>query len=385
MKVADIKSKLVGPDIIFSADFFISSPIGLRRRDKILNVITGKGRLFPYHIWFKIPKRYCRRANPEDSFFIIAYMFAAKLDEPLHFDGQVSEKLYSNIRKAGVLLKLKNPEIEIVAKGLVKRKNKNNGVAQFFSLGIDSFYTLLAGPMSNSQPRKKFIVFVEGFDLTGRSKDLVDRVSKNINLVTKETRTIPVWIKTNLRSISYRIIDWELFHGAVLAASGLLLSNEVKTIYINATDSYHSDILWGTNKELDLLWSTESMSFLSSGDGLTRIQKVEEIKKTRYLDLFLENLRVCYQKYSQRDALYNCSHCPKCIFSQYILLGSGIKEPFPTFFGSTLDNLNPRHSVTTPYNYPSWREIYRRLKTKAGYREHASKLKKILQAKGVLT
>ena len=384
MIVTDIKSKNVGKNIIFSANFFISSPVGLRRRDKILNVVIGKGWLFPYHIWFKIPKKYCQGVSPNDSFFIIAYMLAAKLDEPLHFDGQVSEKLYSNIRKTSILLKLKNPGIKIVTEGLVKRKMKNNGVAQFFSLGIDSFYTLLAGPMSKSRLSKKYIIFIEGFDLTGRSKNLVDKVSKNINLVARETRTIPVWIKTNLRSISYEIIDWEIFHGAVLAAAGLLLSNEVKIIYINATDSYHSDILWGTSKDLDQLWSTESVSFLSSGAKLSRIQKVEKIKKTGNFNLFVDNLRVCYQKYDQKDAPYNCSQCPKCIFNQYVLLGCGVKEPIPTFFGSAFDNLLPEISVTTPYNYPSWREIYRRLKTKAGYRKHASKLKKIFQARGVL-
>jgi len=381
MKVVNLQRKIVGPDVIFSADFFFASLPG-QRRDRLVSRLTGRGWLWPYRVWFRVQKQYGSDTSPEDTFFILAYLFAAAQGEDLEFGGEVSKQLFENIRATASYLKLRDPDVEVAVKGLVSRRRTGQGIGQLFTLGVDSFFTLLAGPMAESFSKEKYLIFVEGFDVSHRSRNLIRQIHTNTVAVAESTSTKPVFVATNVRPLCDRVISWDNFHGAALAAVGLLLGRKIGSIYINATDGYRIGLVWGTSLYLDRLWSTEAVSFLSSGADLGRMEKVEKIKESRHFDLFLQNVRVCGENYDQEDAPYNCSRCTKCVFTQFVLLACDIRVPFPSFGGVPLADLMP--GINTPFNFPTWEKIYHRLKAKPEHRQLAGKLGRILQHKGVL-
>jgi len=87
----------------------------------------------------------------------------------------------------------------------------------------------------------------------------------------------------------------------------LLLSDQMRTVYVAASHSYRDLLPLGSHPILDPLWSTETMEIVHDGCEATRPEKVARLATC---DLALKTLRVCWEN---RDGAYNCGKCRKCL------------------------------------------------------------------------
>jgi len=311
-------------------------------------------------IWFKSPILYSKSADPADSFFIVAYTLSLALNEDLEFDGVVSAKLLKNITKIKKYVGYPKNNVRVKTKGVVKRKIIGKKTGLFFTLGTDSFHALLCSNKINSDKRKfDCLVFIDGIEIEKVSKKAYRKIHKRIESVAKETKTKAIFLETNIRSVSDKIIHWELFHGAALAANGLLLSGVLRKIYISGCDDYMYYFPWGTGVKIDRMWSTEALSFFSADPTLFRHDKMRNISKSANKELFLENLWVCWKADLKND-IKNCSKCEKCLRTHLLLSVYGLKSPIRLFKRIDIKDLR---KVNIPKGFePSWNKIHKLLK-----------------------
>ncbi|HRN71182.1 MAG TPA: hypothetical protein PLS49_08440, partial [Candidatus Woesebacteria bacterium] len=287
----------------------------------------------------------------EDAFFVMAYPLALTLNETLYFNGSVSKLIFSNVPKVNKLLGLQKSNSRITVTSTTdKQHTGKKASAQFFTLGIDSFHTLLTH-------KPDYLLFVEGFDVPLTHQELLHDIHSRIRTVAKKTNTTPIFVSTNVRHISDKIISWDLFFGAALATTGLLLSNKIERIWMNGS-YFPTDIIHGGTKQLDPLWSTEYMQFLPTGYIETRFEKIQGMKKLLYFDLVQNHLRVCWKNIYDTDIKYNCSRCEKYLRTQFTLLACG--EKAQTFYKYNIESL-PLLSVA-PISLTQWKVAYSILK-----------------------
>lgn len=132
-------------------------------------------------------------------------------------------------------------------------------------------------------------------------------------------------METNLREFSDRYVNWYLYHGAALAAVGLLLSSRFRKMFIAASRTYADLIPIGSHPLLDPLWSTETLEFVHDGCEATRIEKAAAIASD---NIALKHLRVCWEN---RSGAYNCGQCEKCLRTMACLRTIGVLQRCSTF------------------------------------------------------
>ena len=294
---------------------------------------------------FKVPASY---GNPNfyyDPFFVAAAPMAMALEENLNFEGDVSAKLSANIYAIKKHINQAFSRIKIRTRKVVTYKKNGHENGLFFTLGVDSFHSLLCSSKKISK-----LVFVHGFLSYKVSKSVKKEVEEKIRKVAKSTKTEAVFIETNLRDIADKIISWDYYHGAAIAASALFLTSKISRMYISNCEEYLIDKPWGTKKELDHLWSTDRMSFESIFPYKIRMEKaIDLVKNSRSLPL-LKNLWVCYRHISD-TRIENCSNCAKCMRTYLCFLAAGMKEPIPGF-----KKLNPRWLYQMEIKFPEYKK-----------------------------
>ena len=333
MKVSEIKSIKEKNTNLFSAIF----SFGFFERKKI---------------WFRVPDFASIGSSADNAFFVLSYVFSLVLNEDLYFDGIVSKKLKGNIGKINKYLGFAKRKIRVTVKKTICNKNKTKGIAQFFTLGVDSFYTLIS-----NRKKIKYLIFVDGYDVPLDFVKLINNTHRKINLVSEKFNTRPIFISTNLRKVSDRIVNWELFHGVGLAAAGLLVSN-IKKIYISSSESYLFNVPWGVGPKVDKLWSTEEISFIPYGSIVSRIKKVGVLVRSDLLRTVLKYLRACWKNDYNKNDCYNCSSCEKCLRTQLEFMAYGIKTipTFKRFRPSILQKIKFPTHIQQQY---SWKSMYR--------------------------
>jgi len=305
MKVSKLKLFKEKNAIIYSAVF----SFGFFKRKKI---------------WFRIPNFVSLDSSPDNAFFVLSYVMSLVLGEDLYFEGVVSRKLNKNIKKINKHLGFSKRKIKINVTRTIHEEKKGKAIAQFFTLGVDSFYTLI-----NKRREIQYLIFVDGFDVPIKPNKLKRIVHKGIKNIALKTNSKAIFMSTNIREISDRIMNWELFHGTALASAGLLFS-PAKKIYINSSEAYLFNTVYGTGPKVDRLWTTERISFIPHGSKVSRIKKIEALVKSDMRNIVLKNLRACWKNVYNKRYSYNCSRCEKCVRTQLGFIAYGI-ESFPTF------------------------------------------------------
>lgn len=118
----------------------------------------------------------------------------------------------------------------------------------FFSLGVDSFYSLLKNVNSEKAKRITHLINIHGFDIYyGRSNTGVfPMVQRGSNEVAEKLRMKAIHVATNIRDISDRFAQWgTLYNGAALASIGLAFNGMFGTIYMASSYSYSPTIPLG--------------------------------------------------------------------------------------------------------------------------------------------
>lgn len=368
MKVSNfvvVKSKNYA---VFSADFTFAKPLGGRKERRewyrksalyaLLNPLhfIKAGFSFTQKLWFRVPVSLSESANSSDAFFILAVGMAIFRGEDLQFDGDVSTEVACKIgelRKYFEYGQTKR-EIKITYKTSSLPIMHTENAGQFFTLGLDSFHTLLCD-LPDLGKEARHLIYVDGYDVPLRKKTFLRTIHSHIWQVAKKTNKTPVFIASNLREFSDKIIGWGQFHVVALVAVGMLLPLE--RVYISGESFEFRD--WGLRLGSDKLFSTQARAFEFVAHDVTRDKKLRRLQRSSHFALFLSHVRVCWENVLQDDVPYNCSVCQKCLKTQLMLLALGV-EKLPTFSGFAVSDIEKLRLA--PHVRGEWKITHQLLK-----------------------
>ncbi len=268
-----------------------------------------------FEIYFQYPKQFetflCKNADP----FIPALLIPCMLKgEQLTICPSISHRLLRNITTIQDILTRWYPRdlsrVEVNALQIVKDPHIiGKNVGAFFSLGVDSFYTLfknihelplLASPITH-------LIFMNGIELPLTPKSDIERTYFKILEVANKTKKECIYGETNIRII-FPVSYERYYSGPCLASVALSLSGGMGSVLIPSHSPYDDLDPSGTHILLDHLWSTENIEIIHDGCELNRSEKIEKIVKLE--PMVLDYLRTCTSNKGQE---WNCGKCIKCI------------------------------------------------------------------------
>lgn len=316
-----------------------------------------------YPIWFQLPTAAIDVSKIYEAFFTLAIGLAIVLDENLEFEGEVSTALvdklpaiksYFESPKSRIVVRLLQPKP--IATLFPQLAQKRQGVAQFFTLGVDSFYTLLCDQLKKSKQQLS-LLYVDGYDVPLSHSHFLQVIHRRIHQVGAATQTTPLFVRTNLREVSDHVLSWGRYHVSALAAVGMML--HFHTILINGESFEAAD--WGLRKGADRLFSLPFIHTAFIAHNMTRDVKLDALLHTPQRQLFLNHVRVCWQNIQQKPVPYNCSECQKCFKTQLMLWVLGVFAT-PTFKPKVkIDKLRAIQLVSHVQH--EWLALYKRLKS----------------------
>ena len=255
--------------------------------------------------------------------FPIGLLTALFRGEELRCEGAVSERLLDNTQAIQDLwcTWTERPRITVHAPARAVSATLPQGVASFFSGGIDSFYTIF-----KHRDEITHLIVVWGFDVPFHNSQLQEKIAPYLRRAAAQLGKPLIEVHSDLRQFSDKYLSWEVAHGAALAGIALLLSPMFRKVFVPGSWTYGALTPWGTHPLLDPLWSSDETSLVSDGWEVTsRFHKLAVISKN---DIVLETLRVCW---SNSQNAYNCCQCRKCLQAMAMLRALGLLRRATTF------------------------------------------------------
>lgn len=296
--------------------------------------------------WYEFPKELEEHISEAgDAWLIVLLPLAFTINEPITLDRPVDPFLLENAFELLDAWKFWHPQlsrIEIHApigeyqEKLVTR-NRN---AQFFSGGVDSFFTALRhGP---EDPRcTDDLIFCWGFDVPLTNVDAITRLKDSLMRSTDKLHKNLIIVATNIRETQFGKLDWaHTSHGCAMASAGLHLEPLFQRLLIPSSDGYLEAEAYGSHAFTDHLFSTSNMHVIHDGSAFSRQQKTDLIAK--YPET-LDELRVCWQTFSDN----NCGCCEKCIRTMIDLELNGVLSEISTFNHTQIDHSKIRRIYTS--------------------------------------
>lgn len=196
-------------------------------------------------------------------------------------------------------------------------------VALCFTLGVDSFYTLLRSTWKVSR-----LIVAHGYDVKLGDETRMAAIRESLEQVARVTGTSPAIVRTNLREHpAVGWANWPRTHGGPIAALGHVCGGDVGELLISSTKPYYADAPWGSHWETDPGWSSARLRVSHVGAERRRNDKLAAL-----LDepLVQRHLRVCWEN---RAPTGNCGECEKCLRTMLVIESHGRLEDFPVFPG----------------------------------------------------
>jgi len=263
-------------------------------------------------LWFRVPNEMENLSLTADPFLAASLIDCMWKDEDIYVEGEVSEKLFNSLETIMDCHILGNSELHKIKIHATKRKNSagsNQFIGSFFSGGVDSFYTLL-----KNKEKISHLILVRGFDIAlGHEDDKIwDKILHNAKAVAQKYNKQLIPVITNIKygyNDTATLKFWlESAFGSGCASVGLVFQDFFSEIFIPSSMAYNELIPHGSHPVLDPLWSTEKLEFIHSGCEATRFHKIE--RQVAKSEMALNTLRVCWEN---RDKMYNCCNCEKCL------------------------------------------------------------------------
>lgn len=269
-------------------------------------------------IFFAYPEKYAGHMPlTADPFFPAVLIPAMLKGEDLEIIPPLSSKIFASQSRIQDIFTSWHPgrvkRVNVSAKELIRTTTQNQRKnATFFSLGVDSMFTMLKHLPANIPPRGRILdslIFMKGLELPlstyskGQDKDLIKTIRRlgnhyNLELVAGETNIRDVF------PVSYE----KYYFGPCLASTALSLSSGFKNIMIPSSNSYADLLPDPSSPLLDHLWSNENTTLLHDGSEKERAEKIADlIAQDSYA---LDKLRVCIEN---QGGASNCCRCWKCI------------------------------------------------------------------------
>ncbi len=200
-------------------------------------------------------------------------------------------------------------------------------VAAFFSMGVDSFYTLLKNMRAWPSPAGAIthLLYVEGLDTPLRDVDNGAETRAAIQAVARAAGKELIVGRTNLRDDS--LMDYGLYYaGPCLSAVALSIAPALSEALIaNATD-YRGLYAGACHPLVEGRIRAGHFQVISDGGERNRLHRIVDLVGTDPLSL--KYLRVCTQN---RSGVHNCGQCQKCLRTMVTLHLMGVLKKAPTF------------------------------------------------------
>jgi hypothetical protein len=200
-------------------------------------------------------------------------------------------------------------------------QSTSKSTALMFSGGVDSFYSIIAGP------GPAYLVSVIGFDIDMEDGESTSALERALRETAEAYRCRPILIRTNLRDhpASGRRPLWNRAHGGALAAIGHLLSDLIGELVISSSYSNPVKHAWGSTPQTDSLLAGDGFRISHFGGDLQREDRVGAIANHA---LVRKHLRVCWKNKPPGE---NCSRCEKCVIAMMHLAEHGVLDEFDRF------------------------------------------------------
>ncbi|MDV7088436.1 adenine nucleotide alpha hydrolase family protein [Rhodococcus opacus] len=184
------------------------------------------------------------------------------------------------------------------------RDQAARGVGCFFSGGVDSFYTAL-----KHLDEITHLIIIHGLDISLDNHVLWQEAVDRARTMAAELGKELIEVRSNVRMLhSKHGPHWQSqAHGAFLAHISLLLSPQLRKVYIPASDDESRLAPLGTHPDLDPLWSSSDVEIVHDGTEADRVAKLARIKDST---VAMNHLRVCWWNLASK---YNCGTCEKCL------------------------------------------------------------------------
>lgn len=290
----------------------------------------------PFDLWYRFPDWCLEILDPAngDPFLAALLVPAMMLGERLEISAPVSPRLLHALPEIEAILCAFDPRhsrIDVEAPVRLDHRAAHGdpaAVGLFFSLGVDSFYSLLKNMRDHPDDRDTIthLIAVHGMDVWEGQWDeaFPPAMLANWQRVARETGKTLLPVTSNVRAVLEPISLWTMAHGAALASIVLALGGFFRQVSVAATTTYDQLYPWGSHPVLDPLWSTEAVTFRHDGCEIDRIGKTALIARS---PLVLDTLRVCPGFLED----YNCGRCVKCLPTMIDLLQLGVLERCRTF------------------------------------------------------
>jgi hypothetical protein len=192
----------------------------------------------------------------------------------------------------------------------MKPARRKTAQGRFFSLGVDSFYTLLRHEKEIPGREKiTHLIYMMGYAVPlkeysdGRERPVIENVQEAARIWGKKA----ICGRTNLRDC-FSLNPSRQYHGSAMAATASSLSGGMGKVLIPASATWLRLIPWGSHPLIDPLWSSDGLEIIHDGANANRAQKVADT--IIHYPEALRLLRVCINK---RGGSGNCGFCIKCI------------------------------------------------------------------------
>jgi hypothetical protein len=258
------------------------------------------------------------------------------------------------------------------------------GKGLFFSLGLDSFYSL-----DKHAADLTHLLIIKAFDaqlkIEDRWQSTLDRAREVANhygleLITIETDAKRLFLDRNPVQFSRFMRNWELGHGLVLAAVAQLFQGVLGQVIVPASADYRNLKPWGSHPMLDPLWSSSALEVLHDGCEANRFDKARVVANN---SLAQKYLRVCVRGDTPHT---NCGRCYKCVSTMVGLKALGVLDRFSCFPDSgKRGTLLRRHSYFSSVSVLPWIHMANTIQAceELGLENRARRLRRLGMAAGL--
>lgn len=287
--------------------------------------------------------------TPRVEAWVCALMMPAMLRGwALDVRAPLSAVFTENLRQARVIARRWWPQLRAgeIRATVASERERVPGQGLFFTGGVDSSFAF-----RHLHRELGALVYVEGFDVELTDTARLRRVRESLQRVAAVTGQELIVVRTNLRRHRvFRALHWETAHAAALGAVAQTLSNRLGTVYLADSDV---PAPFGSQPELDPLWSSDAVRLASFGAGHSRLQRVKAICQWPPLR---GHLRVCWENLAET---LNCGRCKKCLLTRLQLWLAGDRTEMGSFPEVPLAETLERVAQTNPgTDYPHfWREV----------------------------
>jgi len=274
----------------------------------------------PQRMFFQYPQEFEGMIAERGDAFVPGLMLQCmQVGSELHIQGPVSQTLLRNTHVyQDIWLEWGRREyqrIDVRADTIDQTDYEPQKTASFFSLGVDSFYSLMKSRDSESlTPAVDFLIHLRGFEhLLNQEQTDEKLIIDSIDRVAKRNDCRPLIGRTNLRQ--FIGLKWQRVVGAVQGAVRLSLSRGLATTIVPSHASYFElKGSEGNHPLTDPLWVNETCKVLYDGAEKTRAYKIATI--VEQMPEALDSLRVCWKNINDSP---NCGRCLKCVRTTLVL------------------------------------------------------------------